>query len=314
MATRLAHLKAAHYFVVASETLSYTAAANKLSVSQAAVSQQIRLLEEYLGVSLFYRAGRKMLLTSQGKTLAEHLSVGFEKIEYGLNSVKLEPLAGNLTVYGLQSITSLWLMPKLWRFSDMHSDINVRLFSAEELPDLQSGDIDVSIYNVPILREDTENKILLTSPIVPICSRELFQRIGFNSIEDFLCCWLIQTNIPEYSWSQWGKEYGLTLAGKERLWAEVSSWYMGISAVKAGHGIFLCPEFMVQEELERGELVKPFDLPLSEPLSFYLAHSKQSPRLERINAFVKWIKQESEENIVTPYSPTKILSGSDPSQ
>lgn len=306
MSTRLAHLKAAHYFVVASETQSYTDAARKLSVTQAAVSQQIRLLEEYLGVSLFYRSGRKMLLTSQGKTLTDHLSSGFEQIEQRLNSVKLEPMAGSLTVYGLQSISSLWLMPRLWRFSDMHSNITVRLFSAEELPDLQSGDIDVSIYNDPILREDTENQILLTSPIVPICSRELFQRIGFKDIEDFLCCWLIQTTLPEYSWSQWGKEYDLTIAGKEHLWAEVSSWYMGISAVKAGHGVFLCPEFMVQEELERGELVKPFDLPLAEPLTFYLAHSKKSPRLERINAFVKWIQQESEGNILNPYSPTKL--------
>lgn len=89
MSNRITHLKASHYFSVASQTLSYTKAAQQLNVSQAAVSQQIRLLEDYLGVPLFYRSGRDMRLTSQGQQLAEHLDQAFKHIGEGLNSVKL---------------------------------------------------------------------------------------------------------------------------------------------------------------------------------------------------------------------------------
>lgn len=298
MITRVNHLKATHYFSVASQTLSYTKAAQQLNVTQAAVSQQIRLLEEYLGVPLFYRRGREMRLTSQGKHLAEHLTQAFAFIQQGLESVKLEPLAGVLHVSGLQSFVSLWLMPKLWRFSDLHQEVNVKLFSSDEQEDIHAGKIDVSIDCVASNASNAHQSLLLSSEIVPVCSPELASRIGFEQPSDLLRCWMIQVDDEIYSWNAWFEEQNISpLRNRSIVWAEVNSWYMGISAVKAGHGIFLCPKFMVKDELEAGTLVQAYPRALSTKIHFYAHYAKESPRKMRIEAFVAWLQDEASKSI-----------------
>jgi LysR family glycine cleavage system transcriptional activator len=297
MSYRVTHLKASHYFSVASQTLSYTKAAEQLHVSQAAVSQQIRLLEEYLGVALFYRSGREMRLTSQGQALAEHLSLAFDHIEKGLESVKLEPLEGTLQVSGLQSFVSLWLMPKLWRFSDLHQGVNVKLFSSDEREDLHSGSIDISIDNRVNIQDNTIQSLILSSEVIPICSPELAARRSLKKPTDLLQCWLIQVDLPAYRWITWFAEQHIsTLNSKDILWTEVSSWYMGINAVKAGHGVFLCPKFMVQEELDQGTLIHLFPNTLQNNIEFYVNYSKNSSRKARIEAFVNWLSHEANIN------------------
>jgi LysR family glycine cleavage system transcriptional activator len=297
MSNRVTHLKAAHYFSVASQTLSYTKAAKQLHVSQAAVSQQIRLLEEYLGVPLFYRSGRDMRLTSQGQELAEHLTQAFDFISKGLESVKLEPVEGTLLVSGLQSFVSLWLMPRLWRFSDLQKDITVKLFSADERIDIHAGKIDVGIddnQHLTVDREDTVQRTLISSDIIPVCSPSLADRIGLFQPTDLLKCWMIQVDDSSYQWKAWFEELEICpIRNKSILWAEVNSWYMGISAVKAGHGVFLCPKFMVQKELDEGTLVQPHPKALNEKIEFYAYYAKNSPRRARIEAFVDWLREES---------------------
>lgn len=297
MSNRVTHLKASHYFSVASQTLSYTKAADQLHVSQAAVSQQIRLLEEYLGVALFYRSGREMRLTSQGQALSEHLSLAFDHIGKGLESVKLEPVEGTLQVSGLQSFVSLWLMPKLWRFSDLHQEVSVKLFSSDEREDIHSGSVDVSIDNKINHQDNTIQSLLLSSEVIPVCSPELFARRALEQPSDLFKCWLIQVDTPVYRWKAWFEEQQISiLNNKDILWAEVSSWYMGISAVKAGHGVFLCPKFMVQEELDLGTLVQAFPDALENHIEFYVNYSKNSSRKARIEAFVDWLTHEATAN------------------
>jgi len=290
MSHRVTHLKASHYFSVASQTLSYTKAAEQLNVSQAAVSQQIRLLEEYLGVSLFYRVGREMRLTVHGQELAHHLTQAFEHVSKGLESVKLEPLEGTLRVSGLQSFVSLCLMPKLWRFSDLYPGVNVKLFSSDEREDIHSGKVDVIIDNHKNTDSNAEQALLLSSEVIPVFSPALAKRIGVQQPTDLLRCWLIQVDLPQYRWRTWFNEQQISALNSDNLlWAEVTSWYMGISAVKAGHGVFLCPRFMVQKELDEGSLLQAYPKALNTPIEFYLCYAKSSPRKKRIQSFVDWL-------------------------
>ncbi|MFT2098367.1 LysR substrate-binding domain-containing protein [Marinomonas sp. 2405UD66-6] len=296
MSTRVTHLKATHYFSVACKTLSYTKAAEQLHVSQAAVSQQIRLLEEYLGVALFYRSGREMRLTSQGQALSEHLSLAFDHIERGLESVKLEPIGGTLQVSGLQSFVSLWLMPKLWRFSDLHQEVSIKLFSSDEREDIHSGSVDVTIDNKVNQQDNTVQRLLLSSEVIPVCSPELAARRRLEFPSDLFQCWLIQVDTSIYRWNTWFEEQKIPTLDNDILCAEVSSWYMGINAVKAGHGVFLCPRFMVQEELEQGTLLQVFPNRLKNHIEFYVNYAKNSSRKERIEAFVNWLMDEAKHN------------------
>ena len=87
-----------------------------------------------------------------------------------------------------------------------------------------------------------------------------------------------------------------SLKSTDILWTEVSSWYMGINAVKAGHGVFLCPKFMVQEELDQGTLIHLFPNTLQTNIEFYVNYSKNSSRKARIEAFVNWLSHEANTN------------------
>jgi LysR family glycine cleavage system transcriptional activator len=238
-----------------------------------------------------------MRLTSQGQALSEHLSLAFDHIGKGLESVKLEALEGTLRVSGLQSFVSLWLMPKLWRFSDLHQGVNVKLFSSDEREDLHSGSIDISIDNRVNNQDNTIQSLILSSEMIPICSPELASRRQFKHPIDLLQCWLIQVDLPAYRWRTWFTEQHISpFNSKDILWTEVSSWYMGINAVKAGHGVFLCPKFMVQEELDQGTLIHVFPNVLQNNIEFYVNYSKNSSRKVRIEAFIDWLTHEAKNN------------------
>ena len=302
MDTRVTHLKAIHYFVVASKTLSYTKAAQELFVSQAAVSQQIRLLEEHLGNKLFYRAGRDMQLTTQGHILAEHLGKAFDLIGEGLDRVKAEPFAGNLSIICPQSFASSWMMPKLWRFTALHEEITARLLCCDFREDLRAGNADIDITNTVNSHKDCVQIKLLETELVLVASKSLANAIQFNDIDDLLRCWLIQADEAEYSWPAFFREFGIQTDVKQKLWAEVSSWYMGISAVKAGHGVFICPKIMIQSDLDSGELVHVLpQYPFNKTLSFYMYYQEFSPRIERIKAFEKWITDELAGITIDPF-------------
>ncbi|OLQ85975.1 hypothetical protein BIY21_18590 [Vibrio ponticus] len=209
MDKRLRYLAALRYFEVAARYQSYSKAADELCVSQAAVSQTIRRLEEDLACKLFVRKGRHMALTAKGETLLCHVSKGFEQVLSGLNKIQNEPLEGLLKVSVPPSFASRWLLPRLWKFSLMYPGIPIRIITTCEALDIQHGEVDVAM-----------------------------------------------------------------------------------SAVIAGHGACLASDSITADFIERGLLVKPFDLPLSPGIQFHLFTLDESARRERINAFTTWLKNE----------------------
>ncbi|MEZ8043706.1 LysR family transcriptional regulator, partial [Vibrio sp. 10N.237.312.C02] len=110
MDNRLRHLSGLRYFEVAARLHSYSKAAEELFVSQAAVSQKIRQLEEQVGCKLFIRKGRVMALTHEGRTLFKHVSDGFQEVLLGLNKIQSEPIQGLLVVRSPPSFASRWLL------------------------------------------------------------------------------------------------------------------------------------------------------------------------------------------------------------
>ena len=145
MDKRLKHLNALRTFESAARHKSYTKAAEELYVSQAAVSQQMRQLEQVLSIKLFIRSGRKMLLTQSGESLYVSTHQALNLLVKGLNSIQTEEVAGDLTITSTQAFCSLWLMPRLYKFSQQHPDINVRILGSNQKEDLQKKHIDLAI-------------------------------------------------------------------------------------------------------------------------------------------------------------------------
>ncbi|RKF18716.1 LysR family transcriptional regulator [Alginatibacterium sediminis] len=296
MNSELRHLSALRYFEAAARLGSYSKAALELSITQAAVSQRLRQLEDELACKLFVRKGRNMLLTAEGLRLYETVSVAFKSIVDGLNATQAEPIEGVLSVVTSPSFASRWLMPRLWRFSLAFPKTPIRVSSSNQ-PNIDlSGDFDIAIGEVNCKIDDTllTCQQLFDEPVFPVCSPELAKSMKLSQPDQLLKCWLV-SNISShhFSWEEWFKKAGVVVDDSVFNWMEVETFDMGINAVVAGHGVCAGTDSLAGDFIERGLLVKPFDISLSPGVEYSAVYHADSIRKSRILVFVDWLKAEA---------------------
>ncbi|MCV2883444.1 LysR substrate-binding domain-containing protein [Aestuariibacter sp. AA17] len=293
MNNRLRFLPFLRAFEASARHQSYSKAASELSVTQAAISQQMRNLESQLGVKLFERVGRGMQLTRAGRVLAEHVTDGIETISRGLNLVSEEEEAGVLTVTAPPSFSSYWLVPRLWQFSQLRPDIAIRIVSSTQYEDLLHSDIDVAIRQDFQATTKLHCEHLYSDPVFAFCSPELLNKVAINQPEDVLSCWLVQPPEPTpYCWTAWLNRAGVNTQGINKDTVEITTWEMSINAVLGGQGICLAANSIASELERRGALVRLFDVALCPGVSYSLVYDDTSPRTKRIEAFTQWMKGE----------------------
>src|ERR1700730_6839521 len=138
-------LNALRAFEAAARHLSFTRAADELNVTQAAISHQVKALEELLGVKLFRRVPRRLLLTDEGQALLPDLHDAFNRLALAVERISARSAAGTLTVSSMTTILMTWLVPRLPRFQEAHPEIDVRLMTTQRLVDFAREDVDVAI-------------------------------------------------------------------------------------------------------------------------------------------------------------------------
>ncbi|GLT19535.1 transcriptional regulator GcvA [Vibrio zhanjiangensis] len=291
MDIRLHHLSGLRYFEVAARLQSYSRAAEELFVSQAAVSQKIRQLEDGLGCKLFMRDGREMHLTEQGKILYKHVSKGFENIVTGLNQIQSEPIEGLLCVSSTPSFASCWLLPKLWQFSAQYPNIPIRIETSCDEPKLKQGKVDVAIWQGEELENATNlhKEFLFEDPVYPFCSPNFAQNMDLSRPEQLLNTWLIHYQSGGYPWQSWFAEAGVKMNKESVQWTEVSTFDHAMNAVITGHGACLASDSLANDLVNRGLLIKPFAIGMQPGIRFNLFYDQESPRLNRIMAFTHWL-------------------------
>jgi LysR family glycine cleavage system transcriptional activator len=295
MDKRLRHIALLRCFDAAARHQSYSLAADELSITQAAVSQQIRNLEQHLQVKLFVREGRVMRLTKQGKTLSDSVAKAFTELSLGFDRIQVEPQAGVITVTASPSFCSRWLVPRLWKFSALYPDVHVRALASTQYEDVRHSDIDVAIRQGEMQVDNVHQETLLLDPVFPICSPKVFEEEQLTSPEKINQCWLVEAigvGRMGFSWKDWFELAGVPVDPQCYNWMEVTTWEMGINAVLSGHGIFLTSGCMAQDLIDSGALVKPFDIQIEPGLRFSLLYDHESPRIARIGVFTDWLKGE----------------------
>ena len=295
MDRRLRHIALLRCFDAAARHQSYSLAAHELSITQAAVSQQIRNLEEHLQVKLFIRHGRSMRLTKQGNTLSESVAKAFSELSLGFDRIQIEPQAGVITVAASPSFCSRWLVPRLWKFSALYPDVQVRALASAQYEDVRHSDIDVAVRQDEMQVDNVHQETLFLDPVFPICSPKVYKEEQLTSPERISQCWLVEVigaGRMGFSWKDWFKFADVPVDPQCYNWMEVTTWEMGINAVLSGHGVFLTSGCMVQDLIESGALVKPFDIQIEPGLKFSLLYDEESPRIARIKVFTDWLKGE----------------------
>jgi LysR family transcriptional regulator, regulator of gene expression of beta-lactamase len=280
-------LNALRAFESSARHLSFTRAALELNVTQAAVSQQVRMLEERLGSTLFKRLPRGLGMTDEGRALLPVLTDAFGRIETVLKQFEGGHFHEVLTVGVVGTFAVGWLMPRLKLFRQTHPFVELRLLTHNNLVDLAAEGLDFAIRFGEGVWPATRNALLLDAPLAVLCAPDIAKRLAAP------CDLAKETLLRSYradEWITWFAAAGLepwTVNGPV-----FDSSRLMVEAAVQGAGIALAPPRMFVRELQTGLLVRPFDMEV-ETGSYWLTWLKSRCISPAMQLFRDWILGEA---------------------
>lgn len=292
---RLPPLNALRAFEAAARHLSFTHAAAELCVSQGAISRHIQLLESALGVILFERRHRQVVLTSEGERYRIAIRSAFEAIDEATARLRPQAQSDTLKIRLLPTFAMRWLVPRLARFSAKNPGITVRINTAHHHGDFDREDIEAAVEYGNPPRYDLVVERLFGELLVPVCSpdpasgrppprhpRELGQHVLLHSLHR-----------PDF-WRQW-----LARAGVDGIAVETGLRFensgLCYQAAVDGLGIAIAHVAFIREDLARGRLVIPFHLPMRNDVGYYLVYPERQLRQPKLRAFRQFLLREGAE-------------------
>lgn len=296
MSRRLPPLNSLKVFEAAARHLSFTRAAEELFVTQAAVSHQIKALEEFLGLKLFRRRNRALLLTEEGQSYFLDIKDIFTLVAEATDKVLERSEKGALTIALPPSFAIQWLVPRLADFNSQELDIDVRIKAVDMDESSLTDDVDVAIYygrgNWPGLRADK----LYQEYLIPLCSPAiLLGSKPLTSLSDLQQHTLLH-GTSRKEWKQFAKQNGLVGVNVNHG-PIFSHSTMVLQAAAHGQGIALGNNVLAQPEIDAGRLIAPFDEVLVSKNAFYVVCHEKQADTGRIATFRDWMlaKAQSEQ-------------------
>ncbi|MFC1681912.1 transcriptional regulator GcvA [Pseudomonadota bacterium] len=292
MTQRLPPLNSIRAFEAAARHLSFTKAAEELHVTQSAVSHQIKALEEFLGLKLFRRLNRALILTDEGQEYLPTVRRAFDHLHEATRRLMENEARGKLTVSVLPSFAARWLVPRLGRFGKACPEIDIRLMPTADLVDFARDDVDIGIRygrgRYPGMRVER----LMEEDVFPVCSPELLNPPHPLQHPQDLQHHVLMHDDGHGDWRTWLLSSGVENVDPQRgpIFTDSS---MLIQAAVAGQGVALARGALVQDDLDSGILVRPFELSLSVEFAYYLVCPEEVADQPKIAAFRDWIIKES---------------------
>ena len=293
---RLPPLKTLQAFEAASRLGSVLKAADELCVTPSAVSHQIRLLEEQLGLNLFHRVHRSIVLTDAGKRYAEEIGDAFVRMEAATRHVAGTGKSDILSIHSVPSLATQWLMPRISRFSELKSDIDVRFHASPDPVDLVSGTMDIDIrYGSSVHESGLVLEPFPEETIVVLCAPQLMQgEHPIQTPEDLQHHTLIHSEANLFRWRDWALQFDNLKLELERG-PRFDRSFMVINAAIDGRGVCMESRLLVQRELATGQLVMPLGADGKKIHCHSLAYLKSKAHLPKIRLFRNWLFEALEQ-------------------
>ncbi|WP_226781491.1 LysR substrate-binding domain-containing protein [Oceaniglobus trochenteri] len=276
----------------------FSAAASELGVSQSAVSQHVKALEEWLGQELLTRRARRTLPTREGEQLARAISEGLGRISEVCADLRDRRRADDTIVIScLPGFAFTWLFPRLVRFDLAHPDITISISTDRGAAPMAAGEADLAIRYGFGHHPGLHVERLIEERLFPVCCPSLLTRGSGADIETFLAKnrllhdVLADFGISQPSWDYWAQECGVSLHNRlpPRRFGQSN---MVIQAAIEGLGVALGREPLVIDALCDGRLVRPFDQIAASPLSYWLVCPPHAPEVPKIRMFMDWLRHE----------------------
>jgi LysR family transcriptional regulator, glycine cleavage system transcriptional activator len=297
MTGRVYPLNSLRAFEVSARYLSFVKAGMELNVTPAAISHQVKKLEQYLGTRLFWRMPKGLLLTEAGQRFLPELSEGFLKLDRAVERVRDIDVSGPLTISVAPVFAAKWLVPRLCQFNELHPDIDVRISSSLQLIDFERDAFDAAIRlgsgHYPGL---ITNK-LFDESVTPMCSPRLLNgKQPLNHPDDLCHQVLLHDDSLDFDdeaprWTRWLSEAGANEVDASRG-VHFSHPDHSLQAAIDATGVTLGWRFLAAEDLAAGRLVAPFDLVLPLNMGFYLVYPESHAVWPRLQSFTDWLLTE----------------------
>ena len=291
-------LNALRAFEAAGRYLSITRAAEELHVTAAAVSHQVKTLEDYLEVKLFRRSGNALLLTDAGQAFLPGLRAGFAELDRAMEALREHDVRGPLFLSVAPVFASKWLIPRLDNFHSAHPDIDVRISATLELTDFERDGIDAAVRVGRGRYPGLASHRLFGETVVPMCSPALAN--GGRPLacpQDLRDHVLLHFDWPAREqvapdWATWLRAMEVKGVDATRGPRFTQPDYAMQAAIE-GAGVVLGWRSLAEADLESGRLLIPFDLPLPMDVAFYLVYPEASAERAKLARFREWLLNET---------------------
>jgi len=279
-------LNALRAFEASARHLNFTRAGMELFVSQAAVSQQVRLLEERLGVTLFKRLSRGLELTDEARLLFSEISEQFHRIEKAYRQFEGGHFREALTLSCVGTFALGWLLPKIEDFQQQHPAIELSIQTNNNVVSIAGEGVDFAIRFGSGNWASSHNQLLFDAPLTLLCRPETAKRLAKPA--DIIG----ETLLRSYRHDEWDNWFVAAGIPSFRVNGPVfDSSRLIIDAVLITGGIALAPDIMFEAEIKRGQLVRPFDI-YSGNDGYWLTWQKARKMTQSMQIFCEWIIQK----------------------
>lgn len=289
---RLPPLNALKMFEASARNLSFSSASEELHVTPSAVSHQVKILENFLGVELFRRSNRKVTLTAQGEQYLASVKHAFDEIEMATHRLSVTKGASVVQISVAPNFLIRWLMPRMSRFRELFPDVELQINASMGLLDFNRSSTDMAVYYGSGEWDDIEVHFLRKVVLVPVCSPKLLETgPPLEKPEDLAHHTLIYVSKRTWEWDNWLQRAGVEFVTPKRA-MQLSSGQLATAAAQENLGVALADPTLITREIESGSLVVPFDIPLDTKKAFYLVYRKQRPLTQGMAAFKDWLMDE----------------------
>jgi len=274
-------------FTAAARTESFTEAAAELDLTQGAISRQVRALERQLDAELFRRVRKSVRLTEAGRRYAEDVEKGLQVIRRASLDAMTHRRGGILNLAILPTFGTRWLIPRFPAFLREHPDITVNFATKLSPFDFKKENLHAAIHYGRTDWPDTESTFLMKEETVPVCAPQLLEERPVTAPGDLYDIPLLQIATRPHAWRDWfhaaGLERPVTVA---MVFEEIATL---AQATVAGLGVALLPRFLIDSELERGELAVVLPRPLQSSFGYYLVTPRDRAGYAPVVAFREWL-------------------------
>ncbi len=300
MLEKLPGLRSLRSFEAAARNLNFTRAAAEMGVTPAAISHQIKELEDQTGIELFIRTSRSMKLTKAGEILLEASQDCLQTLRRALPRMRRTENLSQLRVSSSPSLAAKWLVPRLDRFLAAMPGADVRVDVSAAVVDFERDDVDVAIRFGAGKYPGLAAELLFQDRVFPVCSPRLISKdAALNHPRDLLNHTLIHLEweahgAPWPNWRMWMMAAGIK-DFDDRKGLHFSQTSLTVQAAIDGQGVALGDSNLVADDLAAGRLIRPFKLSLSAPADFayYVISPVETVEQPMIKAFREWCIAEA---------------------